>query len=144
MKNEDTFDFENFERDAIEKIKEGKPLSRADGIFTPLIKRILEASLEGELDSHLEESETPNRRNGNTCKNLKTSLGSVPISTPRDRNSSFEPQIVKKRQRVLNEELDRKIISMYGLGLSYSDIRKHMREMYGLETSEGTKVLLLR
>lgn len=138
MKEKRKFDFEEFEKDAIKKLYEGKPLSGKEGIFTPLIKRILEASLEGELDSHLESEENPNRRNGKTGKNLKTSLGSVDIKTPRDRNSSFEPQIVKKRQRVLNEEIDRKIISMYGLGLSYSDIRKHLEEMYGLETSEST------
>lgn len=138
MKKEDNFDFEEFEKDAIEKLKAGKPLSGTDGIFTPLIKRILEASLEGGLDSHLESSESTNRRNGKTGKSLKTSLGNVDINTPRDRDSSFDPQIVKKRQRVLNEELDRKIISMYGLGLSYSDIRKHLQEMYGLATSEGT------
>jgi len=137
MKEKEDFNFEEFEKDAIKKLYEGKPLSGKDGIFTPLIKRILEASLEGELDSHLD-SEEINRRNGKTGKRLKTSLGSVDINTPRDRNSSFEPQIVKKRQRVLNEELDRKIISMFGLGLSYSDIRKHMEEMYGIDTSEST------
>ncbi len=134
----DKFDFEEFEKEAIKKLYEGKPLSGREGIFTPLIKRILEASLEGELDSHLDTDETPNRRNGKTGKSLKTSLGKVDINTPRDRNSSFEPQIVKKRQRVLNEEIDRKIISMYGLGMSYSDIRKHLEEMYGLDTSEST------
>jgi transposase-like protein len=138
MKREEKFNYDAFEQEAIEKLKEGKPLSGVDGIFTPLIKRILEASLEGELDAYLEESEEPNRRNGRLSKNLKTSIGNVEIDTPRDRNSSFEPQIVRKRQRVLNEELDRKIISMYGLGLSYRDIRKHMLEMYGLETSEAT------
>lgn len=94
--------------------------------------------MEGELDAHLKESEEPNRRNGKLSKSLRTSIGPIEINTPRDRNSSFEPQLVKKRQRVLNEELDRKIISMYGLGLSYSDIRKHMHEMYGLDTSEST------
>lgn len=137
MKEKEEFNFEEFEKDAIKSLYEGKPLSGKGGIFTPLIKRILEASLEGELDSHLDTEEI-NRRNGRIGKKLKTSLGTIDINTPRDRNSSFEPQIVRKRQRVLNEELDRKIISMYGLGLSYSDIRKHMEEMYGIDTSEST------
>lgn len=137
MKEKEEFNFEEFEKDAIKKLYEGKPLSGKGGIFTPLIKRILEASLEGELDSHLDTEEI-NRRNGRIGKKLKTSLGTIDLNTPRDRNSSFEPQIVRKRQRVLNEELDRKIISMYGLGLSYSDIRKHMEEMYGIDTSEST------
>jgi transposase-like protein len=138
MKKEEEFDFKEFEKEAIERLKEGAPLSGQGGIFTPLIKRILEASLEGELDSHLELDEEINRRNGRIGKTLKTSLGNVDLQTPRDRNGSFEPQIVRKRQRVLNEELDQKIISLYGLGLSYSDIRKHLQEMYGLETSEAT------
>lgn len=137
MKEKEEFNFEEFEKDAIKSLYEGKPLSGKGGIFTPLIKRILEASLEGELDSHLDTEEI-NRRNGRIGKKLKTSLGTIDLNTPRDRNSSFEPQIVRKRQRVLNEELDRKIISMYGLGLSYSDIRKHMEEMYGIDTSEST------
>lgn len=115
MKKEKSFDYSSFEREAIEKLKSGKPLVGADGIFTPLIKRIIESSLEGELDAHLEESSEPNRRNGKMSKQLKTSLGLIEIETPRDRNSSFEPQIVRKRQRVLNEELDQKIIPMYGL-----------------------------
>ena len=138
MKTDEKFDFEEFEKEAIARLKGGAPLSGQGGIFTPLIKRILESSLEGELDSHLEQDIEENRRNGKLGKTLKTSLGEVDIQTPRDRNSSFEPQIVKKRQRVLNEELDEKIISLYGLGLSYSDIRKHLQEMYGLETSEAT------
>jgi putative transposase len=138
MKTDEKFNFEEFEKEAIRRIKDGAPLSGQGGIFTPLIKRILESSLEGELDSHLEQDIEENRRNGKLGKTLKTSLGEVDIQTPRDRNSSFEPQIVKKRQRVLNEELDEKIISLYGLGLSYSDIRKHLQEMYGLETSEAT------
>jgi len=137
MKEKEEFNFKEFEKDAIKKLYEGKPLSGKGGIFTPLIKRILEASLEGELDSHLAKEEI-NRRNGKMAKYLKTSMGAIEMRTPRDRNGSFEPQIVKKRQRVLNEELDRKIISMYGLGLSYSDIRKHMEEIYGIHTSEST------
>jgi putative transposase len=138
MKENDSFNFEDFEKDAVERLRAGAPLSGEGGIFTPLIRRILESSLEGELDHHLEQEDEANRRNGKIGKRLKTSLGNVDIHTPRDRNGSFTPQIVRKRQRVLNEELDRKIISMYGLGLSYSDIRKHIQEIYGLETSEAT------
>lgn len=138
MKKTDSFNFENFEKEAIKRLKDGAPLSGEGGVFTPLIKRIIESSLEGELDHHLKQDQVQNRRNGKISKTLKTSLGKVDIYTPRDRNSSFDPQIVKKRQRVLNEELDRKIISMYGLGMSYRDIRKHIHEIYGLDTSEAT------
>jgi len=138
MKKQEEFNFKEFEKEALEKLKNGEPLTGEDGIFTPLIKRFLEASLEGELDSHLSSDTSPNRRNGKMGKILKTSLGNVDINTPRDRNSSFEPQIIKKRQTVLNDEIDKKIISMYSLGMSYSDIRSHLHEMYGLETSEST------
>jgi transposase-like protein len=138
MKKKKEFNFQEFEKQALEKLKNGAPLTGDDGVFTPLIKRFLEASMEGELNAHLAEEEVANRRNGKMGKTVKTSLGNVQVNTPRDRNSSFEPQIIKKRQTVLNDEIDQKIISMYSLGMSYSDIRSHLLEMYGLETSEST------
>ena len=137
MKEKD-FNFDEFEREALEKLKQGIPLTGENGIFTPLIKRFLEVSLKGELEDHLKSDSQPNRKNGSTGKTVKTSLGNIPLNTPRDRNSTFEPQIIRKRQTVLNDELDKKIISMYSLGMSYHDIRSHLFEMYGLETSEST------
>ena len=137
MKEKD-FNFDEFEREALEKLKQGIPLTGENGIFTPLIKRFLEVSLKGELEDHLKSDSQPNRKNGSTGKTVKTSLGNIPLNTPRDRNSTFEPQIIRKRQTVLNDELDKKIISMYSLGMSYHDIRSHLLEMYGLETSEST------
>lgn len=137
---EEKFDFEGFVRQAGEQLRQGKPFTGKDGVFTPLLKRILEASLEGELDAHLQESRQSenNRRNGHTRKNLKSSLGAFEISTPRDRNSSFEPQTVAKRQRVLSEDIDTKILALYGLGMSYGDIQNHLKDLYGLELSDGT------
>jgi transposase-like protein len=137
---EDKFDFEEFARQAGQQLREGKPFTGKDGVFTPLLKRILEASLEGELDEHLEESRKPekNRRNGHTTKNLKSSLGSIEILAPRDRNSTFEPQTIIKRQRSVSEDIDKKIIALYGLGMSYGDIQHHLKEMYGVEISDGT------
>lgn len=139
MENE-KFDFEEFTRKAAELLKSGKPLTGSDGVFTPLIKRILEASLEGEMKDHLDETKglEPNRRNGHTKKNLKSSMGGIEIFSPRDRNSTFEPQIIEKRQRVLGSDLDKKILSLYGLGMSYSDIQNHLKEMYGVEISDGS------
>ena len=78
-----------------------------------------------------------NRRNGWTQKSIKSSLGGFEIFTPRDRNSSFEPQIVEKGQRVLPGDLDEKILGFYGFGISYSDIQSHMADMYGLSVSDG-------
>lgn len=138
MKKKEKFDFEAFEREALEKLRQGAPLAGKDGVFTPLIKKLLEASMEGELDAHLDDENVNNRRNGKMGKTLKTSIGNVDIDTPRDRNSTFEPQIVKKRQTVLNEEIDHKILSMYGFGMSYHDIRHHLEDLYGIEVSEAT------
>ena len=64
-------------------------------------------------------------------------MGGLEIFTPRDRNSSFEPQIIEKGQRVLPGDLDEKIVGLYGLGMSYSDIQSHMADMYGLSVSDG-------
>ena len=122
-----------------EEIRKGKGLTGKDGALTPLIKEVIQASLEGELDHHLKEQVPPNknRRNGRTPKNLKSSMGSFEIYTPRDREGSFEPQIVPKGQRNLPGDIDEKIIGLYGLGMSYSDIQQHLSEMYGLQVSDG-------
>ena len=66
---------------------------------------------------------------------MKTGTGSFELETPRDRNSSFEPELVKKRQTVLNESLDNKVLSLYATGMSYETITDHLADMYGLEVS---------
>ena len=128
---EEKFDFEAFVRQAGEQLRQGKPFTGKEGVFTPLLKRVLEASLEGELDEHLQESRQreSNRRNGHTRKNLKSSLGAFEICSPRDRNSTFEPQTVAKRQRTISEDIDKKILALYGLGMSYGDIQSHLKDM---------------
>ena len=106
-----------FEAEAIARLKSGESLTGKDGILTPLIKQIIEASLEGEIEAHLSDYKATNgsnRRNGKTSKLLKTGTESFELETPRDRLGTFEPQIVKKRQTVLNESLDNKILSLYG------------------------------
>lgn len=130
------FNWQDFESEAIERLQNGEELGGKDGVLAPLIKRLLEASLEGELDSHLSESQG-NRRNGKGRKRLKTSQGTIELETGRDRQGSFEPQLVKKRQVTLGDGLDNKIISMYGRGMSYEDIQAHLEELYGLELSKG-------
>jgi transposase-like protein len=132
------FDYENFEREAIEGLRSGKKLEGKDGVLAPLLKRILEAGMQGELQAHLAEDESANRRNGKMSKGVKTSFGKVVIETPRDRNSTFDPQILPKRKTVLGEALDHKVISLYSYGMSYNDIVKHLDEMYGLTVSPST------
>lgn len=130
----------DFLKEAMAKFKAGQSFTGKNGILTPLIKQIVDASLDGEMDHHLEEcglNGEPNRRNGRLSKTLKTADGQVEIETPRDRAGTFEPQLIKKRQTIFNDSLDDKILALYGLGMSYEDIRSHMQEMYGVEVSAG-------
>jgi putative transposase len=134
------FDFESFKSGALSDLMNGKPLMGEGGIFTPLLKHFLEASLQGELDNHLrgEKAEhKSNRRNGLSKKEVRSSMGKFELETPRDRQSTYEPVIVPKRQMVLTEQLEDKIISMYGRGMSYSDIAGHLQELYGFTLSTG-------
>lgn len=132
------FSYNEFEEEALKQLRSGAPLEGKDGVLAPLIKRLVEASLDGELDAHINADNKPNRRNGKQSKKVKTGFGTVDINTPRDRNSSFEPQILPKRQTTLGEALDHKVISLYGKGLSYNDICEHLEELYGLTVSPAT------
>jgi transposase-like protein len=134
------FNYSAFKAEAIEKIKAGEPLTGKGGILTPLLKELLESALEGELDAHLlenREAGISNRRNGKSSKQIQTNSDSFELLTPRDREGSFEPEIVKKRQTVLNESLDNKVLALYALGMSYEAISEHLAEMYGLEVSSA-------
>jgi len=135
---EEKFNYDLFEREAIAGLRSGQKLEGKDGVLAPLLKRILEAGLQGELAAHLSNDEEPNRRNGKMDKTVKTSFGKVVIETPRDRNSSFEPQILPKRKTVLGEALDHKVLSLYSYGMSYNDICKHLDELYGLTVAPST------
>jgi putative transposase len=139
MDMENKFDFEEFSKKAIEDLQSGKPLTGTNGVFTPLLKMILEASLQGELESHLKDTKPQkNRRNGTSKKQIQSGIGNFELSTPRDRQSTFEPQTVGKRQNTISSDIDKKIIGLYGLGMSYSDIQSHLKEMYDFEISDGT------
>lgn len=135
---DENFDYSEFERAAIEGLRSGKKLEGKDGILAPLLKRLIEAGLQGEIADHLSKEELPNRRNGKMGKEVKTSFGKVVIETPRDRNSTFEPQVLPKRKTVLGEALDHKVISLYSFGMSYNDICKHLDELYGLTVAPST------
>jgi transposase-like protein len=138
--DKEEFDFKAFAKQAGDALRAGKPLAGKDGVFTPLLKMIIESALEGELDDHLVDTRKTgkNRRNGHGAKNLQSSLGGFEVLAPRDRNSSFEPQIVEKRQHKLSSDIDGQIIALFSRGMSYRDIQQHVGEMYGIEVSEGT------
>lgn len=129
-----TFDMDT----ALQALREGKDLTGKDGILTPLIKQLTEAAMQAELDEHLADEKQPNRKNGSTSKSVKSPAGSFELSTPRDRAGSFEPQLVKKHQTHLTDELERKILTLFSLGTSYQDIRMHIEELYGINVSNGT------
>lgn len=133
-----TFDFEAFKKQAARRLKNGESLLGKDGVFTPLIKSFLEEAMEGELEAHIDAEEAPNRKNGRGKKQVKTPVGNVEIATPRDRNGTFEPEIIPKRHKTLGVDLDRQIIALYARGGSYSDIRDHLSEMYDLDISPAT------
>ncbi len=134
-KEAEDFDFKKFENEAIEKLRSGKGLTGPGGAFTGLVKRILETALDEEMSEHLGSSEKKNRRNGHTQKRVKTGLGEMEISPPRDRLGEFEPKIIEKWDRHLAPELEVQIMELYGMGTSYQDIRDHIKRMYGVQYS---------
>lgn len=101
-------------------------------IFGPMF----EAMLQGEMNDHLGyenndkgEKQTQNRRNGYISKNVKTSMGEMTIDVPRDRDGSFEPQIVPKRTKDISD-IDKKVLSMYAKGMSQRDISNTIEDIY--------------
>lgn len=126
-----------FEKKVLDQFISGKSLFGKDGAFAPILKNVIEKGLSAEMEAHLDETqrEQGNKRNGKGKKTIKSSFGSFDIETPQDRHSSFEPEIVKKRQTILADNLSDKIIGLYGLGMSYRDISSHIKEMYDTDIS---------
>ncbi len=124
--------------DAVKELQACKSLNGKDGVLTSLVKQLTEAALQAEIEQHLDNEQQPNRKNGSTSKTIKSSVGSFELNTPRDRNGSFEPQLVKKNQTTLSDEIDHKILSMFSMGMSYRDINKHIEDMYGMNVATGT------
>ena len=131
MKTEDLFS-----KDFFKQFKTGEDLNT---FMHELKKRALEQMLEGELDDHLgydkhQNSANSNSRNGHTTKKIKSSQGETEIQVPRDRDSSFQPMIIKKRESFI-DGVENIIISMYAKGMSNSDIEEHISELYGYDIS---------
>ena len=124
------------------KVKDGTDVN---SIMRDMMSIILEGALDQELDEELGYSkydyrnkETDNSRNGYSQKTLHTSYGDMEIDIPRDRKGDFEPQVVKKYQNSITQDMEEKIISMYAKGMTTADIESHMRELYDLEISDST------
>jgi len=138
MRQEEMIDYESIKKQALEQFRSGKSLTGKGGAFAPLFKQFLEAALEAELEQHLSDQESPNRKNGKVSKTVKTGDGQFELVTSRDRNGSFEPEIVKKRETILADSLQDRIIGMYGIGMSLRDISNHIKEMYDMDISHDT------
>ncbi len=125
---------------ALAQLRSGQSLTGKDGAFAPLLKEFIETALAAEMAGHLDENErnNGNKLNGKGSKTLKTLAGNITIETPQDRHSTFSPEIVKKRETVLADNLAPKIIGLYGLGMSFRDIASHIEEMYDVEISHTT------
>ena len=121
-------------------LKSGKPLLGADSPISQMMQSAINAVLEGELSHHLSEDSAvakKNKRNGSISKRVISSLGELEISTPRDRNSTFEPEFIAKRQTELNSGLNDQIIALYAQGNSIEDVRRLIQQMFGVSISAG-------
>lgn len=139
MSNKEPFDFERFKAEAMESLYQGKKMGGTDGVFAPMLKHLLESMMDGELDNHLAESKSSgesNRRNGKTKKTVRSlQSGHFELESNRDRNGTFEPKIVSKRQLIITEELEDNVIAMYARGMSTRNISDYVKEMYAMDIS---------
>jgi putative transposase len=128
------------------RLKAGKVKSTGDlsDIFQELFREGVQEMLKAEMDEHLGyEKHAPesvtfsNSRNGKTSKTVRTKLGNIALEVPRDRDGTFNPQVVPKRSRIMSDIEDH-VLSLYTHGMTTRDIESHIREIYGVEMSEAT------
>lgn len=124
------------------------PISSPDDLntfFKDMMKVMIEEFYQGELEEELgytkydyRNKDSNNSRNGYSSKKLKSSAGEIEVNVPRDRNSEYEPQVIKKHQNTIGQDLEAKIISMYAKGMTTSDIESHIEEIYGYQVSDSS------
>jgi Transposase and inactivated derivatives len=127
-----------------EALKKIKTQEEFESYFQELYKQGVEALLKAEIDEHLGYPKhdplgknSGNSRNGTSRKTLKTNLGEVPLDIPRDRNATFDPIVVPKHQR-MSAKIEHAIITMYSRGMTTRDIEATIKDIYGVEISEGS------
>ena len=127
------------------QISEISSMEDIQNLFKETIAEFMENGLDAELDDELgytkydyKNKNTDNSRNGHSNKTLRTSFGDVEVSVPRDRKGEFEPQLLKKNQTSISQDIEEKILSMYAKGMTTSDIEEHIRDIYGIEVSDTT------
>lgn len=138
----DGFDFDEYQKEVVLGLMEGKGLLGAEGLLKPLIAQFVEAALAAELNTHLSEEtaegvKSQNKRNGRQSKMIRSEVGETQITYSRDRTGTFEPITVGKRQHELGVGFDNQIIELYAMSNSLSDIRLHLEKMYGAQMSEA-------
>lgn len=127
-----------------EALKKIRTQAEFESFIQELYKQGVEALLKAEIDDHLgypkhspEGKNTGNSRNGYSGKTLKTNIGDIPLDVPRDRNGTFEPVAVPKYQR-MSAKIENAIITMYSRGMTTRDIEATIKDIYGIEVSEGS------
>ena len=141
---------ENARRSKIRELLDMSNITSMDDIQNPFketIAEFMEDGLETELDDELGYSRydycnknTENSRNGHSSKTLRTSFGDVEVAVPRDRKGEFEPQLLKKNQTSISQDIEEKILSMYAKGMTTGDIEAHIQDIYGVDVSDTTVI----
>lgn len=139
---------ENARREKIRELLHMANISSMDDIqnlFKETIAEFMEDGLEAELDGELgcsrydyKNKDTDNSRNGHSSKTLRTSFGDVGVSVSRDRKGEFAPQVLKKNQASVSQDIEEKILSMYVKGMTTGDIETNIRDIYGISVSDST------
>lgn len=120
------------------RIKNGTDVN---AVMRDMMSVILEDVLDEELGYSkydYRNKETDNSRNGHSRKTMHTSYGDMDVAIPRDRNGEYEPQLIKKYQNTLTQDMEEKILSMYAKGMTTGDIESHMNELYDMDISDST------
>jgi putative transposase len=140
MKEKDDQDFlSQLPPDFFKQFKTGEDFL---GFMDSVFKKGVESMLDAELEAHLgygkhDKSDNPNSRNGKTQKTIKSAKGTYQIDVPRDRDGSFEPQLVPKRKRMI-DQIEDAVISLYANGMTTEDVSRQISELYGVSISNGT------
>lgn len=123
-----------------EHLYANKPALGEDSPLSELLQHMVNTMLDGEMDAFMSEQRSTgnaNKRNGKNSKRVISTTGPLDITTPRDRNGDFEPDLIRKRQGELTSGLDDQIIALYAQGNSVEDVRRLLSRMYGIEISAG-------
>ena len=144
MKNKQTIEELLSDPKMSERLKEHlykkKGILGKESPFSEILQKMVNTIHEGEIESFLTEeraSGSVNKRNGRTPKRVMSEVGALNISTPRDRNGDFEPELIGKRERELSSGLDEQILALYAQGNSVEDVRRLLEDIYGVSISSG-------